>query len=122
VRCSMGVTVAAPRSHAAGARGQQVIDFPTYCAKVIAGIGSLPDTVADRSIPIRLTRRRKDEKVERFRKRHVGQVSVHLRDQLAAWASSPGVPSFRGVSLVRSPVACIPGTRLDSADNGIVLG
>src|SRR5919202_1265859 len=26
-------------------------DFPVYCPKAIAGIGKLPDTVADRSIP-----------------------------------------------------------------------
>src|SRR5204863_5407829 len=33
-------------------------DFRTYCAKAIAGIGHLPDTVADRSIPIRLIRKK----------------------------------------------------------------
>ena len=27
-------------------------DFSTFCPKAIAGIGKLPDTVADRSIPI----------------------------------------------------------------------
>ena len=31
-------------------------DFSTFCPKAIAGIGKLPDTVADRSIPIRLKR------------------------------------------------------------------
>ena len=42
-------------------------DFHTFCPKAIAGIGKLPDTVADRSIPIRLKRRAPGEPVERFR-------------------------------------------------------
>jgi hypothetical protein len=46
-------------------------DFPVFCAKAIAGIGTLPDTVADRSIPIELRRRRQSERVERFRLRKV---------------------------------------------------
>jgi hypothetical protein len=44
-------------------------DFSTYCPKAIAGIGKLPDTVADRAIPVRLERRAPDEKAERFRRR-----------------------------------------------------
>ena len=36
-------------------------DFPVFSAKAIAGIGRLPDTVADRSIPIELRRRRPSE-------------------------------------------------------------
>ncbi|MBN1608663.1 MAG: DUF3631 domain-containing protein [Polyangiaceae bacterium] len=42
-------------------------DFSVFCPKAIAGIGTLPDTVASRSIPIRLKRRAPGEKVERFR-------------------------------------------------------
>ena len=42
-------------------------DFNVYCAKVLAGIGVLPDTITDRSIPIRLARKRRSEHVERFR-------------------------------------------------------
>ena len=45
-------------------------DFHTYCPKAIAGIGTLPDTVADRSIPIRLQRKKPGETVARFRRRH----------------------------------------------------
>jgi hypothetical protein len=41
-------------------------DFGTFCAKAIAGIGKLPDTVSDRSIRIELKRRTRGE-VERFR-------------------------------------------------------
>ncbi len=45
------------------------VDFKTFCPKVISGIGVLPDTVADRSIPIRLIRKSRSEKVERLRER-----------------------------------------------------
>jgi hypothetical protein len=41
-------------------------DFSTFCPKAIAGIGKLPDTVADRSLPIRLERRAPGEQAERF--------------------------------------------------------
>jgi len=47
-------------------------DFSTFCAKALAGIGHLPDTVADRSIPIRLKRKAPGEgEVERFHERLV---------------------------------------------------
>jgi hypothetical protein len=37
--------------------GYQPTDFRVFCPKVIAGIGKLPDTLADRSIQIRLKRK-----------------------------------------------------------------
>lgn len=43
--------------------------FDVFGPKVIAGIGQLPDTVTDRSVVIRMRRRRSDEHVERFRGR-----------------------------------------------------
>jgi hypothetical protein len=66
---------------------QDLQEFEVYCCKALAGIGSLPDTVADRSIPIRLRRRKAAEKVARFRRREVEPVASTLRDQLTAWAS-----------------------------------
>lgn len=64
--------------------------FRVYCAKVLAGIGTLPDTVADRSIPIRLKRKRSDEHVERFRRREVEAEAVPVRDAIAAWTEAMG--------------------------------
>ena len=61
-------------------------DFSVFCPKVIAGIGNLPDTVADRSIPIELRRRRPSEKVERFRPRKVGPQSLPIHRDVRAWA------------------------------------
>jgi hypothetical protein len=63
-------------------------DFAVYCPKVIAGIGKLPDTVADRSIPIELRRRRPSEKVERFRLRKVGPEALPIQQDVLG-AMSP---------------------------------
>jgi hypothetical protein len=69
---------------------QQVVSFEVYCAKVLAGIGTLPDTITDRSIPIRLQRKTRDEPVERFRRRDVLAVTEPLRDDLEKWAAARG--------------------------------
>lgn len=64
----------------------EVVEFDVYCAKVLAGIGSLPDTVADRSIPIRLERKKRDEKVSRFLRREVKPNADALREEIEQWA------------------------------------
>jgi hypothetical protein len=63
-------------------------DFRTYCAKAIAGIGQLPDTVADRSIPIRLQRKRPGETVARFRRRHAKAEACVIKTELSDWITS----------------------------------
>ena len=60
-------------------------DFSTYCAKAIAGIGKLPDTVADRAIPIRLKRAAPTEKVERFRRRDIESQACQLKKHIQQW-------------------------------------
>jgi hypothetical protein len=65
---------------------QQIQEFRVYCPKVLAGIGSLPDTVADRSVPIRLERKKRDEQVERFFQREARPVADGLTDRIEAWA------------------------------------
>ncbi len=62
-------------------------DFQTFCPKALAGIGKLPDTVADRSIPIRLKRKLPGAKVARFRRREVEPEANALRTQAATWAA-----------------------------------
>jgi hypothetical protein len=62
-------------------------DFSTFCPKAIAGIGKLPDTIADRSIPIRLKRKIPGAPVERFRRRDVEPEAHKLRDRITAWTS-----------------------------------
>ena len=61
-----------------------VKDFDVYTPKVVAGIGSLPDTVADRSILIRLRRRASSETVDRFRRGEVQDVADDVLNTLAA--------------------------------------
>jgi Protein of unknown function (DUF3631)/RepB DNA-primase N-terminal domain len=71
-------------------------DFPVYSPKAIAGIGRLPDTVADRSIPIDLKRKTKGEAVARFRRRKVEAKAQPLRDKAAAWVESVGLEALAG--------------------------
>jgi hypothetical protein len=74
-----------------------VRDFSTFCPKAIAGIGGLPDTVADRAIPIRLRRRVKTEKAERFREKREWAETAPLRSRLEAWAL-PNIEPLRAVT------------------------
>jgi hypothetical protein len=76
-------------------------DFSTFCPKAIAGIGKLPDTVADRSIPILLKRALPNERIERFREREIKPEADTLRKQIVAWITTiaeklpptrPGLP------------------------------
>jgi hypothetical protein len=69
-------------------------DFRTFCAKAIAGIGSLPDTVMDRSIRLELKRRTKTEPVAKLRMRAVPRETATLKHQLSAWARY-AVPTLR---------------------------
>ena len=78
-------------------------DFSTFCPKAIAGIGKLPDTVADRAIPIRLKRAAPGESVERFRLRDINSEAARLREQVEVWctkvaeqlnAARPELPDF----------------------------
>lgn len=62
-------------------------DFSSFCPKAIAGIGSLPDTVADRSFPIRLQRRAPHERIEALRRREIEPEADSLRDQIAGCAT-----------------------------------
>jgi hypothetical protein len=60
--------------------------FKVFSAKVFIGIGDfLPDTLIDRSIPIRLERRTREEPIERFHRRDVAPKGEMLRDSFADW-------------------------------------
>ncbi len=77
------VSVCGPRS-----AGYQPTDFSVFCPKVISGIGKLPETIADRSIPIRLKRKAPGEKVDRFRAKLVSGVANSLKERLRSWVST----------------------------------
>ena len=76
-----GTTV--PRMVGEG-RKMTIHHFAVYCPKALAGIGRLPDTVSDRSIPIRLERRARSERVERFRHREARKLAEPIRAGIEA--------------------------------------
>lgn len=80
-------------------------EFSVFGAKAIAGIGELPDTVADRSIRIELARRAPGEHVIRFRHRDAAVRAAPTRDDLEAWVRA-------NVPLLRDHQPAIP-TELD---------
>jgi hypothetical protein len=65
----------------------QVEEFETFCPKVIILIGSLPDTLSDRCIPIRM-KRRTNENLARFRFSTAQKEAAPVKDQMAAWAAA----------------------------------
>ncbi len=60
--------------------------FSTWCAKFIALIGELPDTLMDRAIVIEMRRKTAGERVERLRLDQLPDVCDPLRRQMARWA------------------------------------
>ncbi|MFD0414564.1 DUF3631 domain-containing protein [Streptomyces sp. NPDC127108] len=59
--------------------------FPTFAMAAIAGIGDLPDTITDRSVVLRMQKRKPGEKVAPFRTRYAAPELNALRTQLASW-------------------------------------
>lgn len=66
----------------------QVEEFRSFCPKLLAGIGTLWDTVADRSIPIRMARKKPEDEVLRFRRRDAEPVALALLERIVSWADS----------------------------------
>jgi hypothetical protein len=70
-----------PRTVGSGTE-YKVVDFEIFCPKAIAGIGTLPETVMDRSISIRIERRASDEIVVRFHRADAEKSIAPVRDEL----------------------------------------
>jgi hypothetical protein len=85
-------------------KGSAIHDYEVFCPKAFAGIGSLPDTITDRCIPIRLRKKRRDESVERFRKRECKKIGEPIRERLEAWSRDEKV------------IAALRSARLDAPD------
>jgi len=73
--------------------------FSTWCPMLLAGIGKLPDTVADRSIRIEMERKRTDQKVKPLRAgdggelRDIGRKATRwVADNLAALRDAQPTP------------------------------
>lgn len=67
---------------------QKAVPFPAFAPVALAAIGSLPDTIIDRSIVITMRRRLPTEKVEPFRHREATKRLTPIREGLAAWAAA----------------------------------
>jgi Protein of unknown function (DUF3631) len=65
-----------------------VRDFSTFSAKAIAGIGKLPDTVADRAIPIVLKRRMVTEPISRWHDREGRADAAPLYQRVKTWSDT----------------------------------
>jgi hypothetical protein len=66
----------------------KLAEFRVFCPKLLAGIGSLPTTVADRSVPIRLQRRKRSEQVARFINRDVKPLAEPLKARVETWTKA----------------------------------
>ena len=71
-----------------GKNFEKLVDFPVFCSKALAGLRDLPGTLSGRAVPIKLLRRKKDETVQRFRRRIAEEEAQPLREQLGAWAAT----------------------------------
>lgn len=96
--------------------GADLVDFEVYCAKVLAGIGVLPATITDRSIPIRLERKLKSERVERFRRREAAILAEPVRLSIEVWATEHG----SGVGLARPDMPDELSDRMQEGCEGLV--
>jgi len=68
-------------------KNMKVKNFAVFGSKAFAGIGQLPDTVADRSIPIRLNRKSKADRIARFRYAAEKAAAVPIVEALEEWAA-----------------------------------
>jgi hypothetical protein len=64
---------------------RQPENCPTFAMAALAGIRSLPDTITDRAVNIRMQRRAPGERVQPFRTRRDTPPLHELRDLLAKW-------------------------------------
>jgi hypothetical protein len=62
--------------------------FKVFAPVALAAIGKLPDTLGDRSIPVRLERRANDEPVAPFRFREAEAAASPIRERLERWAQA----------------------------------
>jgi hypothetical protein len=69
-----------------GPGGFVKISFDPFCPKILAGIGRLPDTIVDRSIPILIHRRLKTQSCQKFRRGDRASAKP-LHDALQTWSS-----------------------------------
>jgi hypothetical protein len=65
--------------------GKSIERCSVYCPKALAAIGSLPDTITDRAIVVRMQRRTHEERIERFLFQRTEPQAREIRERIAAW-------------------------------------
>lgn len=63
-------------------------DYPAYCAVALAVLGSLPETIADRAVIIRMKKRRADESISPWRERVNANEARAIAAELGNWMAS----------------------------------
>ncbi len=96
-RGSVGNEGATVRRIGRGGEGSGLVRYSCWCPKVMASIGRLPDTLADRCIVIRMQRKRADEECERIKKLEASalraQCARFVQDHAAEIAAAqPNIP------------------------------
>ena len=76
--------------------------FGTWCPKLIAGIGGIPDTIRDRSLVVRLERKPAAARLDPWRERDREAVKA-LRGQIARWTEDNAGRIVAGLSAVEFP-------------------
>ncbi|MCV6980613.1 DUF3631 domain-containing protein [Mycolicibacterium pulveris] len=61
--------------------------FSSYCPVALAGLGTLPETVADRAVVIRMKRRKPTDHVEPWRERLNADEARELAKKLETWVT-----------------------------------
>ena len=67
-------------------------DYPAYCAVALAGLGKLPETVADRAVLVHMKKRKRTERVEPWRDRVNASEATDLGERLNRWMSNASLP------------------------------
>lgn len=65
--------------------GRKPESCPTFAMAALAGIGTLPDTITDRAVTVKMRRRAPGEVVDRYRDRRDGAPLKELGARLGAW-------------------------------------
>jgi hypothetical protein len=64
------------------------ITYDPFCPKILAGIGRLPDTIVDRSIPILIHRKLKTQPCQKYRRQDRAAAKL-IHDVLETWSKDP---------------------------------
>jgi Protein of unknown function (DUF3631) len=93
----------------------EIAEFAVFCPKALAGIGGLPATITDRSIPIEMRRKQQTDRVERFRSRKARELAAPLVAELERWAD--GATAEVELELIKVETLANEGQPLASLDD-----